>query len=151
MDNEFSSLELNLQGVVVNCCAANKHRPEAERTIWVIRDQVCTYFCVMPFKRIPAIMLVELIKFCIFWLNLFPAAQGVSKTLGPRQIVVETKLDWNLHCCIPYSHFVLVSKDNIITNPHNIPWAVATICSGPIGNAQGTYQFLSLATEEVIK
>ena len=98
MDNEFAPLELEIPGMTVNCYAANEHVPEAERVIRVIKERVRAVFCTMPFKKIPALMLVELIRFSIMWLNVFPAAQGVSQTLGPRQLLVGTKLDWNLHC-----------------------------------------------------
>ena len=65
MDNEFAPIKNSIVGVTVNCCAPNEHVPEAERMIRVIKERVRAYFCMLPFKRIPARMLVELVRFCV--------------------------------------------------------------------------------------
>ncbi len=49
------------------------------------------------FKKIPQIMLIELIYHVVLWLNAFPTKSVVSMTLSPRKIVYRHKLDFAKH------------------------------------------------------
>jgi hypothetical protein len=42
---------------------------------------------ILPFKKMPRLMLIELIYHMVLWLNAFPAKSGVSETLSPHEIV----------------------------------------------------------------
>ena len=108
-------------------------------------------FCTLPFKRITARMMVELVKFSTMWLNAFPANNGVTTEYSPREIVLGTKLDWKLHCRMPFGGYTHVHEDPLITNENIQPRTVGAICLGPTGNCQGTYRFLGLKMNDVLR
>ena len=53
---------------------------------------------VLPFKRLPARMVIELVQRVVFWLNAFPHQNGVSDTMSPRTIITGRHVDYNKHC-----------------------------------------------------
>jgi hypothetical protein len=97
----------------------------------------------VPFKRIPSGMLIEMVQLSVFWLNMFPATDGVSDTLSPRGIIVGLKLDYNKHCQLEFGAYAQVHEehDNSMTTQ-----TTGAIALRPTGNPQGGYYFLSLST-----
>lgn len=85
-ENEFSSLDSHLAnvGIALNTEARDEHVPEIERHIRTLKDRCRSTYTMLPFQRIPARMLVELVYCMTFWLNAFPAANEVSATIIPR-------------------------------------------------------------------
>ncbi len=90
-------------------------------------------------------MVIELLHFCVMWMNLFPVRSGVSDKWSPHELVSRHKLDAKLHCRAPFRLYceVHVDPENTNTMDPRTKWA---ICLGPKGNLQGSYKFLSLAT-----
>ena len=78
MDVEFEPMKDLIHDFIVNCTGANENLTEIERMIRVIKERVRAVFCTMPFIRIPARILVELVKFTVMWLNEFPENNGVT-------------------------------------------------------------------------
>ncbi len=80
-DGEFKPLEefmLELYGAPrLNLTSANKHMPEIEHKIHVIKDQVCTVMYGMPFNAVPPIICVSAVLFVKKQLNLFPVKGGI--------------------------------------------------------------------------
>ena len=62
---------------MLNCCMAGMHVPEIERYICTLKDCTRSAYSLLPFKNLPQVMLVHLLKNCTLWLNAFPAADGV--------------------------------------------------------------------------
>lgn len=60
----------------------------------------------LPFKKMPQLMLVELIYHVVLWLNAFPMKSGVSTTLSPREMVLRQKLDFRKHCHTLFGSYV---------------------------------------------
>ncbi len=81
MDNEFKKLR-NLVPT-----AAKEHVPEVERKIRLIKKRERGILNTLPFKRMPRLMLIELVYHVVLWLNAFPAKSGESDTLSPCEIV----------------------------------------------------------------
>ena len=65
--------------------AASKNVAEVERHIRIIEESCWANVAVMPFKRIPNIMTINLVHFCVFWLNAVPVKTGISSTYSPRE------------------------------------------------------------------
>ena len=63
---------------MLNCCAAGEHVPEIERYIHTLKDCTQSAYNVLPFKTLPWVILIHLLKNCTLWLNAFPAADRVS-------------------------------------------------------------------------
>ena len=66
MDMEFDKVVPEIPEVVINTSTASEHVAEVKRCIRVIKErcQSC------PFKKIPNIMMINLVHFCVFWLIL---------------------------------------------------------------------------------
>ena len=87
----------------------------------------------------------------VLWLNNFLPKNGVSDTLSPRQIVLGTKLDMKMHCCIEFGTYAQVYEEPSPTNSME-PRTSGCICLGLVDNAQGSMYFLKLETgEEVVR
>jgi hypothetical protein len=60
----------------------------------LIKEQGRGILNTLPFKKMPRLMLIELVYHVVLWLNAFPAKPGVSATLSPCKIVYQHKLDF---------------------------------------------------------
>jgi hypothetical protein len=145
MDMEFEKLRTMMPHVALNTTAAREHVGEVERKIRVIKERARGTFNTLPYKKLPKLMVIELLHFCIMWMNSFPMKSGISKKWSPWELVSQHKLDTKLHCIAPFGSYCEVHVDPEITNTlePRTNWA---ICMGPTGNLQGSYKFLSLAT-----
>jgi hypothetical protein len=88
-------------------------------------------------------MTIELIYASVFWLNTFPATDGVSDTLSPRELIVGLKIENNRHCQLEFGTYVQVHEetDNSLTSR-----TTGAIALRPTGNAQGGFYFYSLTS-----
>jgi hypothetical protein len=90
-DGEFALLEAWTAMVYgapkLNLASANKHAPEIERKIRVIKERVRAVIHSIPFNSLPARMLVHTVLFVTKQLNLFPVKGGLSSKLSPKQIM----------------------------------------------------------------
>ncbi len=69
MDNEFEKLRNLVPILVVNTTAAKEHVPELERKIRLIKERGRGILNTLPFKRMPRLMLIELVYHVVLWLN----------------------------------------------------------------------------------
>ncbi|KAL7578765.1 hypothetical protein ACA910_015995 [Epithemia clementina (nom. ined.)] len=79
--------DLRNDGITLNTTSRAEHVGEIERYIQTIKEQMRGNYNVLPFKKIPRIMLIEMAKHAVFWLNALVYPRRVSATLSPRQIV----------------------------------------------------------------
>ncbi len=145
MDMEFNKLKELLTNVALNTTAARKHVGEIERKIRVIKERARGTINTLPYKKLPRLMVIKLLYFCMMWMNSFPVRSGISNKWSPRELVSRHKLDAKLHCRAPFRSHCEVHVDPEITNTMD-PRTKEAICLGPTGNLQGSYKFLSLAT-----
>ncbi|KAI2500802.1 Reverse transcriptase (RNA-dependent DNA polymerase) [Fragilaria crotonensis] len=134
-------------GITINCVAAEEHVPEIERHIRTIKERSRSVVSTLPFKQLPARIVIELIHYVVFWLNSFPAQRGISDVLSPRAIVVGSTIDYATHCKIEFGAYVQTHEphDNSMT-----PRTTGAIALRPTGNAQGGHYFYSLTTGVLI-
>jgi hypothetical protein len=150
MDNEFEKLRNLVPTLAINTTAAKEHVPEIERKIRLIKERGRGILNTLPFKKMPRLMLIELVYHVVMWLNAFPAKSGVSETLSPREIVYRHKLDFAKHCKSPFGTYCEVHDEPAPTNSM-VTRSTPAIVLDPTGNLQGTYKFLSLATGKKVK
>jgi hypothetical protein len=145
MDMEFEKLRPLMPHVALNTTAAQEHVGEIEQKIRVIKERARGTFNTMPYKKLPRVMVIELLHFCVMWMNSFPVKSGISEKWSPQELVSLTKLDAKLHCRAPFDSHCEMHIDPDITNTlePRTNWAN---CMGPTGNQQGSYKFLSLVT-----
>ena len=90
----------------LNCCAADEHVPDIERYIQMVKDRVQSTYRMLPFKRVPGLILIHLVKNAVFWLNALPALDGVSSTHSPRYLLTGRELEYPLHVRLEFGEYV---------------------------------------------
>ncbi len=87
MDMEFEKLRTMMPHVVLNTTAAHEHVGEVEQKIRVIKERARGTFNTLPYKKLPKLMVIELLHFCVMWMNSFTVKSGISKKWRPRELV----------------------------------------------------------------
>ncbi len=80
MDKEFENLWNLVPIIAINMTAAQEHVPKINR---LMKEHGQGIFYTLPYKKIPQLMLIELIYHVLLWLNAFLMKLGVLKTLLP--------------------------------------------------------------------
>ena len=127
----------------LNCCAADEHVPDIERYIRTVKDRVRSTYRMLPFKRVPWLILIHLIKNAVFWLNALPAMDGVSSVHSPRYNLTGRELEYPLHVRLEFGEYVQTHEKN---GNRMTDRTLGAICLGPNGNSQGGHYFMCLST-----
>ncbi len=106
MGNKFKKLRNIVPILVVNTTAAKEHVLEVEHKIRLIKERGRDILNTLLFKRMPKLILIELVYHVALWLNAFLAKSVVSETLSPCEIVYRHKLDFAKHCKLPFRRTV---------------------------------------------
>ena len=138
-DPEFEALRPSFP--MLNCCVAGEHVPEIKRYICTLKDHTRSAYNILPFKNLPRVLLVHLLKNCTLWLNAFPAANGVSSVHSPCFHLMGWELSFDKHAVLEFGSYIQTHEEhsNVME-----PWTMGAICLGPMGNAQGGHWFFSL-------
>ena len=149
VDIQFKPIEdrNTIPGVKINVCGRGEHIPEIERFLRVIKERARCYFAMLPYRWVPAIMIVHLIKTVLYYINAFVWRRGVSQILSPLTIMHGTKLDFNVDFPVVYGTFAHVYDGTDNTMKSRTTGAVAL---GPSGNVQGGVRFFSLTTSKIL-
>ncbi len=84
---EFEKLRTMMPYMALNTTAAREHTGEIEQKIRVIKERARGTFNTLPYKKLPKLIVIELLHFCIMWMNSFPMKSGKSKKWSPRELV----------------------------------------------------------------
>ena len=148
MDGAFSQLAANGDlHVTVNTTSRDEHVGDIERYIHTIKERMRCRYNTLPFQRMPRIMIIELAKATVYWLNSVPHNLGVSKILSPRTIVTGTNIDYNKHCEYEFGEYVQTHEEHDNTMAAR---TVGAIALRPTGNQQGGYWFMSLLSGRIL-
>ncbi len=136
MDGQFEGIAGKVAdfGVMLNTVTRGKHVPEAERYIRTIKERARCIYNTMPFNKIPGRMVAERIYYCVFWLDSFPAMDGVSDALSLRAIDTGGHLDFHKHCTLEFDTYIQAHKEH---NNTMMTCTSGAIALRPAGNAQG--------------
>ena len=85
MDGQFENLLGDLADMQfnLNTVSNDEHVPDIERHIRTMKERTRSMFNMLPFKKTPSRLIIEMVAASIFWWNNFPPAGGVSETLSP--------------------------------------------------------------------
>ena len=148
-DGQFAPLEhdVRLLKLTPNFTSRDEHVGIIERFIRTLKDRSRGDMTTTPFELMPKAMVIELVYRCVFWLNLFPPKDGLSKTLSPRGLVTGFVVTYKRHCQLPFGTYVQTHEqhDNSMQ-----PRTAGAIALRPSGNAQGGHRFLCLSTGRVV-
>ena len=83
-----------------------------------VKDRVRSTYQMLPFRRIPCLMVVHLVKNSVFWMNSFPHQDGVSNEHSPRYIMTGLELKYKLHVRLEFGSYVQTHEphDNSMTS-----------------------------------
>ena len=87
-DSSFECIRnwLSEIGIALNITSRNEHLPEVERYIRTIKEQMRAITNTLPFKKYPPRLIAEMVYNVVFWMNSFPAKDGVHMTIRPRTL-----------------------------------------------------------------
>jgi hypothetical protein len=149
MDGEFEPIRGDLAdiGITLNETGRDEHSAAVERFIRTVKERMRATYNTLPFRHVPAKLIIEMAKAAVFWLNSFPVANGVSDTQSPAAIVSGRKLDYNRHCKYEFGDYVQTHEEH---DNSMQPRTIGALALRPTGNAQGNWYFMSLSTGRVI-
>ncbi len=78
MDMEFKKLRDKLSNVILNTMAVQEHMGEIKRKIQVVKERARSTISILSYKLLPKLMIIELMHFCVMWMNSFPVKLGIS-------------------------------------------------------------------------
>jgi hypothetical protein len=87
MDMEFEELRTMMPRVALNMMAAHEHIGKVEQKIKVIKKRAMGTFNILPYKKLPKLMVIELLHFCVMRMNSFLVKSGISKKWSPQKLV----------------------------------------------------------------
>lgn len=149
-DGEFAHLKDGLaeMGITFNGTAADEHVGDIERYIRTVKERMRSCYAELPFAKIPRRMVIELAKYCVFWLNAFPSQSGISDTISPRTIITRQEVDFNHHCRYEFGQYLHTHEKH---RNDMQPRTVGALALRPIGNRQGGWVCFSLSSWKLIK
>ena len=134
--------EMTTIGINLNCAHKKEHVHEIMPFILNVKEHVRSSRATMPFKRIPKLMIVNLVAYAIFWLNKFPPSTpgaGMSDTKVPRQLILGNTVKYKKVCRLHPGEYVQVHQEDEPRNTIAIDRTVRAIALGPQYNHQGGY------------
>ncbi len=66
----------------MNTTAAGEHVGKIERKIRVIKERARETISILLYKILPNLMIIELMHFCVMWLNSFLVKSGISENIA---------------------------------------------------------------------
>ena len=125
---------------------ADSHVGEIERSVRTFKGRIRTCVHGLPFERLPKLMIQHMVDDAVRCLNLFPWKNGISADMSPAVIVAGTPPpDFN-KMRLEFGTYVQVFEDNDPMNTTRARSMGAIAVVGPMGNAHGGYNFMSLST-----
>ena len=115
-DPEFEPLRVAFPQL--NTCGADEHAPEIKRFIQTVKVRVRSVYHSLPYKYIPRLFLVHLVKAAIFWLNAFSHRDRISDHL-PRYIMTGHTMNFQHHARLQYDQHT-TRRRNWILPSHSV-------------------------------
>ena len=91
---------------ILNTAAEDEHVGDIERCIRTIKERTRCRYQTLPYKRIPRIMLIHLVRNAVFWLNAFPAEDGVGGQHSPRYVMTGRHISYDKHVQLEFGSYV---------------------------------------------
>ena len=120
---------------------------DIERYICMVKERMQAIYNTLPFQKIPARLVIEMTKTAVFWLNTFPVMGGASQDLSPHTILMGQQVDYKCHCYFQFREYAQTHQEH--NNSMN-PRTVGALALCPVGNGQGSFYFLSIATGKIL-
>lgn len=114
MDNEFEHLRGALASMKIhlNIVSKGEHIPEIERYNRIVKEQTRFIYSMLPFKKMPSCIVIEMVYSSVFWLNMFPHNNGVSDTIRPQSLINGLSIDYHTHCRLEFGSYAQVHEEH---------------------------------------
>jgi hypothetical protein len=129
----------------INTAAANKHVPNIKCQICTVKDSTRSTYQMLPFRHIPCIALIHLVKNAVFWINAVQTNDGITRQYSPQYIMTGQQPLASKHAVLPFRSYVQIHEQH--TYDMN-QCTLSCFCLGPTDNVQGGHWFMSLASGE---
>ena len=143
MDCQFGPLwgDLTSMQIALALLSNNEHSDDIERLDQTVKERYWDIFNTLPYLKLPNRMVIGIVHFCIFWLNIFRPSHSILSNTRPCTLITGKTIDYNHHCKLECGEYVQTNEkyNNIITSQ-----AVGAISLRPTSNIQGGYYFPSL-------
>lgn len=136
-------------GTLLETTSKNEHVHEIERSIRVIKERVRSFTTTLPFT-LPNVLVIHLVYYCVAMINSFPRSSSIAPGVPPKETLTGRKMDFKRDCSLKFGSYVQVYEEDLVTNTLK-ERTLGAISLGPVGNIQGSYNFLSLKTWKVVK
>jgi len=125
----------------------DEHVPEIESYIRTIKELTRSVYTSLSFKKFRNQPLVEIVYAQVFWLNAFPAINGILDQRSPQNITTGATIEYHLHCQLEFGSYVQTNE----AHGNNMqPRTIGAIALQPTGNVQGGFYFYNLSTGDII-
>ena len=118
-DHEFDTIRDDLKEifeVILNTSSANEHVLEMERQIRTIKDSMRGSRASLPFNILPTLMAFACCKYHVYWLDMFPSENSLSRVYGPRVFLEQHYPNYKSMCRLEFGAYCEVHND---PNPSN--------------------------------
>ena len=86
-DQQFKCLEESFRDMQFSISALGEHMPEVERSIQTVKSDVRTMYQSMPYRRVPPLVVKEMVEFSISMRNRFPNKNGALGSMSPLTVM----------------------------------------------------------------
>ena len=146
-DKELECLRESLGNVSLEICGPGEHVPEVERSIRTMKETMRATAHGLPYRRLPKLMIAELVAMATRCLNGFPKDDGVSEHMSPHSIITGcARMDYTKLPLEFGSYMQLL--DQSVNTIHSR--TIGAIALNPTGDDTGTCHFMSLKTGQVL-
>ena len=83
-----------------------------EQYIRTLKDRTRSTYQSLPYKYIPQIILIHLVKNVALWLNAFRSRDGISSAHSPRYFMTGFELSFKLHAQIEFGAYVQTHEEH---------------------------------------
>ena len=114
LDGQFQYLDnhLSKDGITLNVCSNDKHVGKIERMIRTIKDRVHSFYTSLILIKMPERLIIKLVYFCIFWLNVFHPGETIAAGISSTTLVTDTTINYNTHCKYEFGTYVQTHEEH---------------------------------------
>ena len=134
-------------GITLNRCSQEEHVPVVERHIQTLKERCWSIVNILPSKKLPGQLVVQMVSTCNFGLNVYPPSDGISRNINSRELMTGIQIDYNKHIRAEFGEYVQVHEEHDNSMNTRTMGAIAT---KPTGNVQDGHWFYSLNTGRML-
>ena len=146
-DKEFECPRESSGNVSLEICGPDEHVPEVERSIRTMKETMRAMAHGLPYRRLPKLMVTELVAMATRCPNGFPKEDGVSEHMSPHSIITgRARMDYN-KIPLEFGSYIQLLDRSVNTIRSR---TIGAIALNPTGDENGTYRFMFLKTGQVM-